>query len=393
MKQKYIKRLIHVPARSFFLFGPRGTGKSTWLKKVLPNASYFDLLDASLFLELSKDPHRLEAMIGNLHKGEWVVIDEIQKVLPLLDEVHRLMVNRQWKFVLCGSSARKLRQSGVNLLAGRAITLNMESFSYAELGDAFNLDSALEWGLLPFVQLDPKNAADILNAYVNTYIREEIKEESIVRKISPFIRFLAIAGLLNGQSVNGQNIARDAAVSRSSVDVYFSILIDTLLGHFLHAFRPRLKIREQTHPKFYWFDPGVARAAAGLSYDPVDRHWKGYTLETLIYHELRVYNETRKKHRQISYYRTSAGVEIDFIIEVKKPLSGTTPHVICIEVKLSDKWNRRWEKPMRDMSSHSGIVVRKMIGVYTGERTYHYEGVDILPVEEFLKQLYDGKIY
>ena len=305
MKKFHVKRLLRLPDRSFFLFGPRGVGKTTWLREVLPDASYFDLLDSSLYLELSQKPGNIEAMVGDLQKNSWVVIDEIQKIPGLLDEVHRLMETKRWRFVLCGSSARKLRRAGVNLLGGRAITRNLDSFSYKELGAVFDAEFSLQWGFLPYVQLDRKNAPDILNSYVNTYIKEEIKEESIVRSLPPFLRFLSIAGQLNGQLVNAQNISRDAAVPRSSVDVYFSILEDTLLGHFLPAYRPNVKVREQTHPKFYWFDPGVARAAAGLLFEPVDRLWKGTALENMIYHELRVHNLTQNKNRQISFYNLS----------------------------------------------------------------------------------------
>jgi len=299
MKERPLKRLLEPPDRSFFLFGPRGVGKTTWLRSVLPEAIYIDLLEASLFLELSRDPGRLEPMIGAQPENAWVVVDEIQKIPALLDEVHRLIESKSWRFALCGSSARKLRRSGVNLLGGRAITRYLDAFSCEELKEAFDADFSLQCGLLPYVQLDRSNAADILNAYVNTYIKEEIKEEGIVRRMPPFMRFLNIAGQLNGQIINRHNIAREAAVPRSTVDVYFSILEDTLLGHFLPAYRPNVKVREQTHPKFYWFDPGVARAAAGLVFDPVDRLWMGTALENLIYHELRVYNQARNRNRQL----------------------------------------------------------------------------------------------
>ena len=148
---KNIQRLLKCPGRSFFLFGPRGTGKSTWLSQALPDAFSLDLLDASLYLELSRDPHRLEALIGSRKKGAWIILDEIQKVPPLLDEVHRLMEKYKWNFALCGSSARKLRRGGANLLAGRALTLAIESFSAFELKDAFNLEFAMDWGMLPFL--------------------------------------------------------------------------------------------------------------------------------------------------------------------------------------------------------------------------------------------------
>jgi len=321
------------------------------------------------------------------------VIDEVQKIPHLLEEVHRLMELKRWRFALCGSSARKLRRGGTNLLGGRAITRNLEGFSSKELGDSFDPELSLEWGFLPLVQFDQKNAQDILNSYVNTYIKEEIKEEGIVRNLPPFLRFLSIAGLLNGQLINGQNIAREAAIARSSVDIYFSILEDTLLGHFLPAYRPNVKVREQTHPKFYWFDPGVARAAAGLLYDPVDRVWKGTALETMIYHELRVYNHTQYRNRNIAFYRAGSGVEVDFVIETRKQQPSSYAHIVCIEVKMAEKWDGRWEQPMRSLSSRGGIHVDRMIGVYTGKRSYRFDDVDILPVTEFLKQLHGGEVF
>ena len=393
MKKFYVKRLLKLPDRSFFLFGPRGVGKTTWLREVLADASFFDLLDSFLYLEFSQSPGNLEAMIGNLPKGSWVVIDEIQKIPYLLDEVHRLMETRGWRFALCGSSARKLRRGGVNLLGGRAITRNLDTFSYKELGNLFDAEFALQWGFLPYVQLDRKNAPDILNSYVNTYIKEEIKEEGIVRSLPPFLRFLGIAGQLNGQLVNGQNISREAGVPRSSVDVYFSILEDTLLGYFLPAYRPSVKIREQTHPKFYWFDPGVARAAAGLLFEPVDRLWKGIALENMIYHELKVYNLTQNRNRPISFYRTGSGVEIDFVIETRKRRSSSNAHIVCLEIKLAEKWDRKWERPMRSLSKSDRIHVDKMIGIYTGKRAYYYDGIDVLPVQDFLERLHQGDVF
>ena len=392
-KETFIPRLLRCPDRSFFLFGPRSTGKSTWLRQVLPKAVWFDLLDTSLYLELSREPHRLEALIGKRPSGSWIVLDEIQKIPSLLDEVHRLMETHRWRFALCGSSARKLRRGGANLLAGRAITLNMEGFSATELSSDFDLEFSMNWGLLPFVQLERGNAADILEAYVNTYLKEEIREEGLVRNVPPFLRFLNVAGQLNGQSVHGQNIAREASLPRSTVDTYFSILIDTLLGHFLPAWRPGLKVREAAHPKFYWFDPGVARAAAGLIREPADRVWQGTALETLIFHELRVYNESSRKRRPLAYYRTASGVEIDFIIESRKRHANGPAHLVAVEVKRAEKWNRSWESGLRDLASQEGVKVDRSIAVYTGARTYRFGGLDVLPVSEFLQQLYQGRIF
>lgn len=392
-KETFIPRLLRCPERSFFLFGPRGTGKSTWLQQALPEAVRFDLLDPSLYLELSRDPHRIEALIGKRPSGSWVVLDEIQKIPTLLDEVHRLMEKHRWRFALCGSSARKLRRGGANLLGGRAVTLNMEGFSAAELGVDFDLEFSLNWGLLPFVQRERHNAADILEAYVNTYLKEEIREEGLVRNVPPFLRFLSVAGQLNGQTVHGQNIAREAALPRSTVDTYFSILIDTLLGHFLPAWRPGLKIREVAHPKFYWFDPGVARAAAGLIREPADRLWQGAALETLIFHELRVYNETSRKKRPLAYYRTASGVEIDFIIESRKRSANAPAHFVAIEVKRADKWNRSWESGLKDLANQAGVKVDRLVAVYAGTRPYHFAGLDVLPVSEFLQGLHQGEIF
>lgn len=388
-----VGRLLKPPERSFFLFGARGTGKSTWLRQRFPDALMLDLLDTSLQLELMADPHKLETLVGKRPAGSWVVLDEVQKIPALLDEVHRLMELRRWRFVLCGSSARKLKRGGADLLAGRAVTLAMEPFCSAELGDGFDREYSLEWGMLPIVQVDRSNVADVLTAYVGTYLKEEIQAEGMIRRFPPFARFLAIAGQMNAQMLNAQNVARDAAIPRSSVDGYFSLLTDTLLAHFLPPYRPGLKVREGAHPKFFWVDAGIARAAAGLLRDPVDRAWRGASLETLIYHELRVHNSVAGKHRHVAYYRTAAGAEIDFVIETRKQQSGRPAHVVCVEVKLSPRWERRWERSMRDLQTLKGIKVDKMIGVYTGERSYYFDGLDVWPVEVFLRNLHLGKVF
>jgi predicted AAA+ superfamily ATPase len=387
------ERLLKPPDRSFFLFGARGTGKSTWLRQMFPDALMLDLLDTSLQLELMADPHKLETLVGKRPAGTWVILDEVQKIPALLDEVHRLMELRRWRFALCGSSARKLKRGGADLLAGRAVTLAMEPFCSAELDNCFDREYALEYGMLPIVQVERSNAADVLSAYVGTYLREEIQAEGAIRSFPPFARFLAIAGQLNGQIMNAQNVAREAAIPRSSVDGYFAVLTDTLLAHFLPAYRPRLKVREGAHPKFFWVDAGIARAAAGLLRDPVDRAWKGTSQESLIYHELRVHNLVAGKHRPLAYYRTAAGVEIDFLIETRKQQSERPAHVVCVEVKLSPRWERRWENAMRDLQKRGGITVDKMIGVYTGERSYHFDGLDVWPVDVFLRNLHQGKIF
>jgi uncharacterized protein len=393
MSDRPLPRLLKAPERTFFLFGPRGVGKTTWLRVALPDAVFCDLLEAALSLELAAAPARLEAIVGDKPPGSWVVVDEIQKLPALLDEIHRLIESRGWRFALCGSSARKLRRAGTNLLGGRAITRELDAFSAAELGADFVLDTALEWGLLPAIQSGQAYAADLLDSYVNTYIRQEIKEEGIVRRLPPFLRFLHIAGLMNAKVINGANIARDASVPRSSVDTYFSILCDTLLGGFLPAYRPGAKVREQAHPKFYWFDPGVARAAAGLVRDRCDKLWLGEALETLLYHELRVYNHTQGRHRPIYYYNSPSGQEIDFVIEVKKRRPGSLAEVVCMEIKLSEVWDRKWERAMHSLANSHKVAVTRKIGVYRGTRAYRFDDVDVFPVEIFLRALHGGELF
>jgi predicted AAA+ superfamily ATPase len=282
----------------------------------------------------------------------------------------------------------------VNLLGGRAVTLSLEPFSFAELGIEFDLADALQWGLLPVVLAGADSEAPaVLDAYMGTYLREEIRAEGAVRSLPPFARFLSIAGQLNGQVLNIQNVARDAAVSRSTVDGYFDILQDTLLSHPLPAYRPGLKVRERSHPKFFWVDPGIARAAAGLLYEPADRTWLGAALETLVFHELRCFNTFGGRQRAISYYRTPAGSEIDFVVETRKRRSGSPPHVVCIEVKSNVKWSRKWERPMRDLADNPAIVVERMVGVYAGKDRYRFDGLDVLPVNAFLEELHAGRVF
>ena len=228
---------------------------------------------------------------------------------------------------------------------------------------------------------------------MNTYLKEELQAEGLVRKVPPLIRFLAVVGQINGQILNTQNISREASVARSTVGTYFAVLSDTLVGHILPAWRPGFKVREAARPKFYWFDPGVARAAAGLLRDPLDRLWQGTALETLLYHELRVYNEVSAKHCHLSYYRTPAGVEIDFIIETARRRAGNPPRVVAIETKRAARWDRAWNKPMRNLAGTAGVKVERMIGVYCGSRIYRFGDIEILPLEAFLDALFSGDVF
>ena len=255
-------RRLRLPERSFFLFGPRGTGKTTWLRSVLPSALWFDLLRMGTFLELSQRPDRFRQQVEAQPRGSWVVVDEVQRLPALLNEVHALIAEhgRAYRFALSGSSARKLKRLDVNLLAGRAINRQCLPLTAAELDLGFDVDDVLRFGLLPQVRSDPAFAVDTLDAYVSNYLREEIQQEALVRRLDSFARFLQVAALMNGQVVNMAGVARDAGVARPTVQGYFETLSDTLIGVWLPAWRRRAKVKEVASPKFYLFDSGVAVA-------------------------------------------------------------------------------------------------------------------------------------
>lgn len=388
---KSIRRSLLAPENSFFLFGARGVGKSTWLKKNFPGALSYNLLDQRLFLSLSKDPGLLKDELLTLPRKTWVVLDEIQKVPSLLDVVHDLIEERALKFALSGSSARKLKRGGGNLLGGRAVTRSLFPFTTHELQDQFNLKSALNWGLLPLVQNSQKHSKDILTTYFQTYIREEVREEGLIRKVEPFLRFLEIAGILNGEQVNSSSIAREAMISRSVVDQYFSVLEDTLLGTLLPAYRPKAKVREQGHPKFYWFDVGVARVAAGLTEQEPERDWLGRSFETLVLHELRSFLAYNSLNLPIFYYRTKSGVEVDFVVELKKATFSKPAEIITFEVKLAPKWDSRWSAVNPFLESTKVKIIGRC-GIYTGNRRLSSGGMEVYPFEKFIAALYERKI-
>ena len=387
------RRLFRVPERSFFLFGPRGVGKTTVLAEQAQWRLHIDLLRQDDYLAFLARPQRLRELCQPLAQGDWVWIDEVQKVPALLDEVHGLIETKGLRFALSGSSARKLRRMGANLLAGRALTRTLAPFSFAELGDDFTLERHLEFGALPMIVADWEHRKDILRSYVSTYLQEEIQQEGHVRKIAPFLRFLEVAALMSAQQVNHSNLAREAGVPRPSVQNYFSILVDTLIGHWLPAFRPRAKVREQERPKFYWFDAGVARAAAGLLNDPLDTEWQGRALETLLFHELRVYNENADRHRRLYFYRLRSGREIDFVVETQRGTRSRPPEVVLIETKNTRRWDWRAAQAMIDLRDSGQVRVTACYGVYRGLDRLGREGVDVLPVHDFLEALHAGRVF
>ncbi len=312
-------RSLHRPLsfnKSFFLFGPRGTGKTEWLKSSLPRALYFDLLKAkwrNLFLA---DPGELEKHIP-AGFADWIVLDEVQKVPSILDEVHRLIETYSYKFILTGSSARKLKQKNVNLLGGRARTYNLHPLIANELGSAFDIKKYLYVGGLPESYLSD-DADEFLQSYISTYLLEEITQESLVRNLEGFARFLQSASLAQGCVLNMSAVARDCAVKQKTVVNYFSILDDLLMSFHLPAFMRRAKRRLIQHPKFYLFDVGIYRTLRprGLldNYAEID----GAALETLFLQHLHAINDYYNLGYQLNYWRTSDGREVDFVLYGEK---------------------------------------------------------------------------
>ena len=317
-----LHRLPDLPGHhSFFLFGPRGTGKSTLLNATLPpNALRIDLLDPMEEDLFRRDPLELERRAEALPPAvRWIFIDEIQKAPRLLDLVHRLTEKGGHFFALTGSSPRKLKRGASNLLAGRAFVFNLHPFTRIELGDSFSLTEALHWGTLPKI-FSLKSAQDktmFLRAYALTYLKEEVASEQLVRKLDPFRNFLEVAAQCNGQILNYTRIAQDVGVDVKTVQSYFVVLEDTLVGFHLPAWHRSIRKRQAAHPKFYLFDPGVKRALErALHQDLYPRTYAfGSAFEHFVILELRRLNDYCGADYAFSYLRTKDGAEIDLVLD------------------------------------------------------------------------------
>lgn len=377
-------RILTKPKSSILLFGARGTGKSTWIRENFRDAVKYDLLDRNEVIRLSKNPDLIYHELKHLEKGTWVIIDEVQKVPELLDEVHRLIENHGLKFILSGSSARKLRRGSANLLAGRAITTEMFPLTASELEFQLDVQKMHTHGMLPMSLLSDEPDG-YLRTYVNTYLHEEIKAEALTRSIGDFARFLEIAARQNGQVTNATNIARDAEVGRKTVESYFQILIDTLIGFWLPAWELKKATKQVVHPKFYFFDSGVVRALSGrLPYPPTQEEL-GFLVETTLLHEIRAYLAYRKKYYPIHYWRSHDGVEVDLLIETQKGF-------VAFEIKAGKKWSTAYHKGFGRLFDDFGRKNLKCFGIYQGERKARYDPVDVYPVLDFLKALWSDEI-
>ena len=370
-------RIIRWPTnKSFFLFGPRGTGKTTWVKTAFPDSVYIDLLEAELFNDLTANPQRLGNFIPPGF-DDWIVIDEVQRIPDLLHEVHRLIESRKYRFVLTGSSARKLRRKGTNLLAGRALTLSMHPLSVAELGDDFRLDQSVQYGHLPAVygETNPKR---YLEAYVKTYLEEEIREEGLTRQLSAFARFLEAASFSQGSVLNISAVARECHVERKTVESYFSVIEDLMIAYRVPVFTKRAKRRLVAHPKFYFFDAGVYRTIRPMGPLDIPEEVEGIALETLFLQEIMALNSALDLGYQLFYWRTSNGREVDFILYGPKGL-------LAFEVKRTARVNGPMLAGLRYFLTDYPIA--KAHFVYMGNRRMHEGNIEISPAHMILKDL------
>jgi predicted AAA+ superfamily ATPase len=370
-------RLLQAPGtQSFFLFGPRGTGKTAWLGQRFPGVPSFDLLDSATYTELLASPRRLGERIAQAHRT-WVVIDEIQRIPDLLNEVHRLIEGRRLKFVMTGSSARKLRARGVNLLAGRALTRHMHPLTAAELGRDFDLRRALRFGTLPFA-CTTGEPQDYLAAYVSTYLREEVQQEGLTRNLAAFGRFLEAASLSQGSVLNMSAVARECGVHGKVAEAYFDILEDLLIAVRIPVFARRAKRRLVAHPKFYFFDAGVFRAIRPKGPLDAPEETSGIALETLVLQHLRAANDYGSLGYGLHYWRTAAGDEVDFVLYGERGLR-------AFEVKSSARLREADFRGLHRL--HEDYPQARRYLLYPGNRRWHERGIEVLPLSEALPEL------
>ena len=374
----FIERILNLPPllekKSHFLFGPRQTGKTYLIQNPLKEARVYDLLDSSIFLALSQNPGRISQEITP--QDRLVVIDEIQRLPELLNEVHRLIESRRIRFLLTGSSARKLRRGGINLLGGRARTRSLHPLTYKELSNRFDLTQALERGLLPSIYFSDDSRAD-LEAYTGLYLQQEIVAEGVIRNIPAFSRFLKIAALCNGTIVNFTNVSSDAQVARTTVYEYFEILKDTLILHELPAWRKSKKRKPIASSKYYFFDVGIVAALQGRMYRPGTPEY-GEAFETYLFHELICYRDYICRD-PLSYWRSSSGFEVDFIIG---------DHT-AIEVKAKENVSPYDIKSLKALAEEKKF--KRYLCVSLEPRMRRIDVVTILPYKQFLDELWNGE--
>ena len=382
-------RKFKASTRSFFLLGPRGTGKTTWLKAQYKSAVFYDLLDFSTYLKFLKDPSLFKKEVSALPPAQIIILDEVQKLPRLLNDVHFFLskVNNKKKFILSGSSARKLRRFSANLLAGRASQKFFFPLTACECKYNISVEDILKYGTLPEVLnlKKPKEKIEFLESYVKTYLHEEIQQEAVAKNIESFSRFLDVSALCNGQLVNLSSLSRDSGAARTTLTNYFQILEDTLVGVWLKPWRKRVRIKETMSPKFFFFDTGIVRALSNNLRQDLSQPEKGFLLETYIFHELRFWNQTHDWGADIYFWKTYRHAEIDFILEIKGKRIG-------VEIKSSSVWKKEFGKYLSKAQEES--FLDQSIGVYLGDKKLKIQDqIEVYPFFQFLKLLEKNKLF
>ena len=374
-------KLPKAPKRTLFLWGPRQVGKTSILRKLYSKLPQINLLKSDEFTAYQARPELLrERALQN--NWQCVIIDEIQKVPQLLDEIQYLIEEHKMIFIMCGSSARKIKANHANLLGGRALRFEMFGLVSRELGEKFDLKRILNHGYTPSIY-DSDEHVLLLKSYCADYLKEEVFAEGLVRKLAPFSRFLEIAALGDTQLISYETIARDCGVSAPTVKSYFEILSDTLLGHFLPAYAIRPKRRQTLSPKFYFADVGVVNHLAQRGQMAAGSSAFGVAFENFIHHELRAWIEYRQRSEQLTYWQLTTGVEVDFIVG----------HMNCaIEAKSSDRITADHMKGLRELKEDYPEVARRIIVSRERISRLTKDGIEILSVADFLKELWDDKL-
>ena len=369
---------------TFFLWGPRQTGKTTLLRQRYPNARRVDLLKADEFRRYMANPERLREEIeaAGTPPGGQVVIDEIQKAPALLDEVHWLIENRGVHFALCGSSARKVRRGAANLLGGRALRFELRGLTAAEVGDGFDLTRVLNHGYLPRM-VEATAPARRLDAYGAHYLREEVAAEGLVRNLPAFSGFLNAAALCDGELINFSNVAADCGVSSHTARAYFEILEDTLLGRWLPALRKRAKRRVVRAPKFYFADVGIVNRLARRGVLTPGSELYGKAFENWVFHELSAYIAYREVAVELSYWRLAGGTEVDFVVG---------DGLVAVEAKAGARIANRHLKGLRSFAQDHPEVARRVLVCLEPRPRRTEDGIDVLPAEDFAARLWRGEL-
>jgi predicted AAA+ superfamily ATPase len=362
--------------QSFFLFGPRGTGKTTWIKENFKGAVYLDLLDSRLNRILSATPEKLSQYIPADHK-DWVILDEVQKIPTLLNEVHRLIEDKKYKFILTGSSARSLRKKGVNLLAGRALTYYFHPLTKRELDKDFSLMYSLKYGQLPmaYTSDDPSK---FLDSYINTYLKEEILQEGLTRNIGDFSRFLEIASFSQGETLNISKVGEESQIERKTVENYFKILEDLLIGVRIPVFNKRAKRKLVAHNKFYYFDVGVFRSLRPSGPLDSESEIDGPALETLFLQEIKAINDYYDLGYKTYYWRSIAGLEVDFVLYGPKGL-------FAFEIKRKSNINKKDLKGLQAFKKD--YPEAKSFMFCNCDREQYHQDIKLVPIEKAINSL------